>query len=128
MVSGHRGRRRPGSPGVVANAIWAEVRRDAGVRRGGVTATVPLPEGFDIPGAENEPSERWPALLADAVAAGVITAGQAVLVAETRLEDRPLGEVAKALGRPYDAVRKERSRAGAALRTFAPTYLSGGGS
>ena len=125
VVSGHRCRRRPGSPGALANAIWAEVRRDAGVRRGGATATVPLPEGFDVAGAEDEAIERWPGLLADAVAAGVITARQAVLVAETRLEDRPLGEVANALGRPYDAVRKERSRARATLRTFAPTYLSG---
>jgi DNA-directed RNA polymerase specialized sigma24 family protein len=128
VVSGHRGRRAPGSRRALANAIWAEVRRDAGVRRGGATATVSLPEGFDVAGAESGPSERWPALLADAVAAGVITARQAVLVAETRIEDRPLGEVAQALGRTYEAVRKERSRAQAALRTFAPSYLSGGGS
>jgi DNA-directed RNA polymerase specialized sigma24 family protein len=128
VVSGHRGRRRPGSPAALANAIWAEVRRTAGVRRGGATATVQLPEGFDVAGAEEELCARWPELLTDAVAAGVITARQAMLVAETRLEDRPLGEVAQALGRPYDAVRKERSRARAALRTFALSYLSGGGS
>ena len=37
--------------------------------------------------------------------------------------DRPLTEVAEVLGRPYDAVRKERARAEAALRDFA-LYLS----
>jgi DNA-directed RNA polymerase specialized sigma24 family protein len=126
VVSGHRGPRRPRSPGAMANAIWAEVRCDAGVRRAGAPQTVPFPDGFDLPAADDGPSERWPGLLADAVAAGVITARQAAVVVETRLEDRPLTEVAKALGRPYDAVRKERSRAEAALRAFAPTYLSEG--
>ncbi len=128
VVSGHRGRRRPSSPDVLANAIWAEVRCEAGLRRGAGPETVPFPDGFDVPAAEDEPAERWPGLLADAVAAGVLTARQGALVAETRLEGRPLADVAKALGRPYDALRMERARAEAALRAFAHSYPSGGGS
>jgi DNA-directed RNA polymerase specialized sigma24 family protein len=127
VVSGHRARRRPSSSSGLSNAIWAEIRCDAGLRRNGAQ-TVPLPEGFDVPPPADEPAERWPGLLAAAVGAGVITARQAILVAETRVEDRPLAEVAKAVGRPYNAVRMERARAEVALRAFAPSYLSGGGS
>jgi DNA-directed RNA polymerase specialized sigma24 family protein len=133
VVSGHRGRRRPSSPSGLINAIWAEIRRDAGLRRNGGPQRVPLTEaietlGFDVPAPKDDPIERWPGLLAAAVSAGVITARQAALVAETRVEERPLAEVAKALGRPYDAVRMERGRVEVALRAFAPSYLSGGGS
>jgi DNA-directed RNA polymerase specialized sigma24 family protein len=42
------------------------------------------------------------------------------------MEERPLTEIARALGRPYDAVRKERRRAERALRTFALGYVSEG--
>ena len=51
-----------------------------------------------------------------------MTPEQVVIVAETRIEGRPLAEVAEILGRPYDAVRKERRRAEAALRAFALSY------
>ena len=47
------------------------------------------------------------------------------VIASTRMEGRPLAEVAKALGRPYDARAKERRRAEAALRTFLARYDSG---
>ena len=51
-----------------------------------------------------------------------------VLIARTRIEGVPLVEVAQALGRPYDAVRMERRRAEAALRTFVRRYESEEGS
>ena len=72
------------------------------------------------PQPETDRLERWPGLLAAAVAAGVLTPRQVVVVAQTRIEGRPLRRGGRsALGRPYGAVRKERQRAEAALRTFA---------
>ena len=66
--------------------------------------------------------ERWPGLLAAAVAAGVLTPRQVV----DRGPDPHGGASARrggqALGRPYGAVRKERQRAEEALRAFALSY------
>jgi hypothetical protein len=42
-----------------------------------------------------------------------------VVIAQTRMDGRPLVEVAAALGRTYDSLRMERARAEAALREFA---------
>jgi DNA-directed RNA polymerase specialized sigma24 family protein len=56
------------------------------------------------------------------VVAGVISANQAEVVAQTRLEGRGLAEVAKDLGRPYNALQKDRRRAEHALRFFARRY------
>ncbi len=67
-------------------------------------------------------------LLAAAVAAGVLTPRHVVLIARTRIVGVRLAEVAQALGRPYDAVRMERGRAEAALRTFVRRYESEAGS
>ena len=108
----------------VVNAIWTEVRRSAGLRRRGGLDVVPLVDDFDRPAPEVDRVERWPGLLAVAVARGVLTPRQVALIAQTRMDQRPLSEVAIALGRPYDAVRKERRRAEAALRQFALTYFS----
>ena len=113
---------RSGTPALV-NAIWTEVRRSAGLRRRGQLEIVPLDDDFDRPAPTVDPLERWPGLLAGAVARGVLTPRQVVLIAQTRMEGRPLSEVATALGRPYDAVRKERRRAEAALRQFALAYF-----
>jgi hypothetical protein len=71
---------------------------------------------------------RPPALLAAAVAAGVLTPREVVLIARTRIEGRTLRQVAKSLGRPYEAAKKERQRAEAALRTFVWRYDSDGSS
>jgi DNA-directed RNA polymerase specialized sigma24 family protein len=128
VVSGRRGRLRSTSATTLVNAIWTEVRRDAGHRRRAELEVDPLPEDFDVVAPGNDPLERGPQLLEAAVAAGVVTAEGAALVAQTRIEGRSLGEVAEILGRRYDAVRMERTRAEAALRAFAPSYLSGGGS
>jgi DNA-directed RNA polymerase specialized sigma24 family protein len=114
------GRRpRPKGYHAVVNSIWTQARRSAGLRRRGNIDAVPLPEEFDPVASEVDPAERWPGLLAAAVARGVLTPRQVVMIAQTRMEQRPLREVAAALGRPYDAVRKERRRAEAALRDFA---------
>ena len=108
------------------DTIWNEARRSTGMRRCCPLELVALPDGFDRAQGEDDALERWPGLLAAAVAAGVLSTHQVVIVAETRMEGRALREVASALGRPYGAVRKERQRAEAALRTFALRYGAGG--
>jgi DNA-directed RNA polymerase specialized sigma24 family protein len=82
----------------------------------------PLPQGFDMAEPERNVHSSPAPLLAAAVVAGVLSPREVVLVARTRLEGRPLSEVARSLGRPYDAVRKERRRAEAALATFVERY------
>ena len=126
VVSGNRGERHPVCPDALADAIWTEVRRDAGHRRRGELDVVKLPDHLDIAAPDDDPLERWPGLLASAVAAGVVTPDQVVIVAETRIEGRPLAEVAEILDRPYDAVRMERRRVEAALRDFAFSYVEEG--
>jgi IS30 family transposase len=51
--------------------------------------------------------------------AGVLSNEEAVLIARTRVEGESLRCLARDLGRPYDAVRMERRRAEAALRSYA---------
>jgi DNA-directed RNA polymerase specialized sigma24 family protein len=105
------------------NAIWNQARRSAGLRRHALVEVSPC----DVPDAvapDLDPLERWPGLLAAAVARGVLTPRQVVVIAQTRMEGRPLAEVARSLGRGYDAVQKDRRRAEAALRVFALSYCA----
>ncbi len=98
-------------------AIWSALRRATGLRR---AVADPLPEDFDMEGsAEPSPCERWPGLLDAACSAGVLSADVALLIVRTRVEGEPLRKVAADLGRPYDALRMERRRAEAALRSYA---------
>jgi hypothetical protein len=115
----------PTSTGSLVNAIWTETRRSAGLRRRHQVDVIALAEGLDLAGPESDPLERWPGLLATAVARGVLTPRQVVIIARTRMDQRPLTEVAAELGRPYDAVCQERWRAEAELRKFALAYISG---
>jgi hypothetical protein len=121
VVSGRRSPRCPRSTGQLVESVWRVARQEAGVRRQRLEM-VPLEADDDVSVPVVDRLERWPGLLASAVAAGVLTPRQVVIVAQTRMEERPLAEVARALGRPYGAVRKERLRAEAALRAFALTY------
>jgi DNA-directed RNA polymerase specialized sigma24 family protein len=123
-------RRRPDGAGslpvpVLFDAIWTEVRRMGGLRRGQL-ALVPLDDEHDMPTPESDPLERWPALLAAAVAGRVLSPRQMVLIAQTRMEGRPLTEVAAHLHRPYSTAAKERAKAEAALRAFALEYYAEG--
>jgi hypothetical protein len=115
-----------------SDAIWASARRVGGLRRGFSLVTEPLPADLDGGGSEDMVADAVlggsSALLASAVAAGVLTPRHVLLIARTRIEGVPLAEVARALGHPYDAVRMERRRAEAALRTFARRYESEVGS
>jgi hypothetical protein len=108
------------------DVIWNEVRRVSGLRRRCRLEFVALSEALDVTENGHDPLERWPGLLAAAVAAGVLTPRELVLIARTRMDGRTLREVATALGRPYVATKKERRRAESALRTFAMRYASGG--
>jgi hypothetical protein len=121
VVAGRRGPRCPRSVRTLRESIWRAVRQEAGLRRL-EHETVPLEGEFDVAVRESDHLERWPGLLAAALAAGVLSVRQVVIVAESRMDERPLAEVAAALGRPYDAVRMERARAEAALATFARSY------
>jgi hypothetical protein len=110
------------------DAIWNLARRVTGMRRGGTVGVEPLPEVSELACDDAAGLEGlgWSsALLPAAVAAGVLTSREVVVIARTRIEGRPLREVAAALGRPYDAARMERRRAEAALRTFLTRYDSG---
>ena len=118
VVTGPDGESEPFRHATLVNAIWAQVREAAGLRRGQLE-TVPLDDDFDRAAPSDDPWERWPGLLAGAVARGVLTPRQVVLIAQTRMEGRSLTEVAATLGRTYDSARMDRARAEAALRQFA---------
>jgi hypothetical protein len=107
----------------VVNAIWSGVRRSAGLRRVGLEI-VPLTDDFDQAAPDVDRLERWPGLLAAAVARGVLTPRQVAVIAQTRMERRSLRQVAFELGRTYDSLRMERARGEAALRQFALEHFS----
>jgi DNA-directed RNA polymerase specialized sigma24 family protein len=114
------------TPAFVVNAIWVRCRRSSGVRRMAALELTWAPDSLDVSAPECDPLERWPGLLASAVAAGVLTPRQVVVIARTRMEGHSLTDVARAVGRPYGATKKERQRAEAALRSFALRYSSEG--
>jgi len=122
VVAGHRVGPLLPTRACLTTAIWTELRRDFGLRRERRIELVPLSDDIDRAAAEADAAESWPGLLEAAVVAGVISANQAEVVAQTRLEGRGLAEVAKDLGRPYNALQKDRRRAEHALRFFARRY------
>ena len=122
VVAGHRVGPVLPTKVCLTTVIWTELRREFGVRRDRGIELVPLSDEIDVAAPEVDPAEPWPGLLDAAVAAGVINENQAVVVAQTRIEGRGLAEVAQDLGRPYDAVQKDRRRAEHALGTFARFY------
>lgn len=127
VVAGHRLGPLLPTRACLVTSIWTELRRELGIRRARVVVLVPLSEEIDVAAPESDSEEEpWPGLLDAAVAGGVLSAQQASVVAQTRIEDRRLEEVAAHLGRPYAAVRKERQRAERALASFASSYDAGG--
>ena len=121
VVAGHRRRPRRPSPVQLANAIWTEVRREAGLRRLRLEE-LPWPEHLEVAETEADHLERWPGILAAAVARGYLSPRQVVVVVETRVEGRTMAEVAQRVGSPVGALYKERQRAEESLRTFALSY------
>ena len=122
VVLGRRRRPQRPSPRRLADAIWNEVRRESGLRRRRQLELSPWPAYLDPPEPESDHLDRWPGLLAAAVAASILTPRQVVVVAETRMEGRSMPEMAKRLGRPVGALYKERQRAEESLRAFALSY------
>jgi hypothetical protein len=118
-------RRPPPSRWERGDAIWSLARRVTQARRQCSVPAEPLPADFEVAEPKGDWLDRAPALLAAAVAAGVLTQRDVVLIAATRIEGWPLSEVARTLGRTYDAARMERWRAEMALRTYLGRYDSG---
>jgi hypothetical protein len=121
-------RRPPPSRWERGDAIWNLARRVTQARRRCSVRAESLPAGFEVAEPERDWLDRAPALLAAAVAAGVLTERDVVLIAGTRIEGWPLRELARTLGRTYDAARMERWRAEMALRTYLGRYDSEGSS
>jgi hypothetical protein len=121
VLSRRRRHPQPRSLTSLVEVIWRAARHEAGIRRCQVE-TVPLVDCLDAAATEVDPLEHWPGLLAASVATGVLSPRQVVILAQSRMDERPLAEVARALGRPYDALRMERRRAEKALREFALSY------
>ncbi len=124
------GRRLGRAVAPTATGAGVSASASSGVRPGG-----PGCEATRAFGPRSSTSSRWrdptavrfggPGLLEAAAAAGVLSVEQAELIARTRIDGEPLRALAQELGRPYDALRMERRRAEAALRTFALRYAGG---
>ena len=102
--------------------IWTRARTATGLRRRCPVEVVPIPDGFDAADPKSDPPQGWPAVLAAAEAAGVLTPRQVVIVARTRVEGCSVAEVARALGLAPKTVYKDRDRAENALAAFARSY------
>jgi DNA-directed RNA polymerase specialized sigma24 family protein len=124
VVAGHRFGPLLPTTACLASVVWTELRREFRVRRDRGIELVPVTDEIDVVAPEIDPAEPWPGLLAAAVASGVLTPNQTVVVAQTRIEGRDLADVARDLGRSYDAVQKDRRRAEHALATFARSYYA----
>jgi hypothetical protein len=122
VVAGHRFGPLLPTKGCLVSAIWIELRRELGVRRGRRVEVLPWTDELDVAAPMPDLAEESPGLLNAAVAAGVIDEAQAIVVLETRVRGRGLAEVAMEVGRPYNAVQKCRRRAERALGVFARVY------
>ena len=118
VVAGHRLGPLLPTKGCLASAIWIELRVELGLRRQRSVVVVPLIEEMDVAVVDPDPPKRL-GLLDAALTAGVINDEQAFVITETRMNGRGLAEVALEVGRPYQAVRKDRRRAELALAAFA---------
>ncbi|MFD9958346.1 hypothetical protein [Amycolatopsis sp. NPDC058986] len=95
--------------------VWAAQRAGAKLRTAEwdyAAHTVPRWESFE----PRQPDHGHPELvLAEAVREGVLTATEASLIADTRLDDMHLYEAAEKLGDSYFRVRRAREKAESAL-------------
>jgi len=106
---------RLGQDRVASRLVWAAARGAHRLLRREIT----LSEREASVGLRLEPPPRPPAhgdlLLAQAVTAGVLSRVDAELIAVTRVEEVPLRQLAAGWGTGYEALRKRRYRAEAAL-------------
>jgi hypothetical protein len=108
----------PGGGYLAARLLWPAYRRARRLRLVEFEQTLPrIPDQA----AAHLPARLWghpDFVLARAVSAGVITAGEAELIGATRLEDADLLVFALAEGCPIDTIRHRRGRAERRLVEF----------
>jgi hypothetical protein len=124
---------RLGQDRVASRLVWAAARSAHRLLRRETT----LQDREASVGLRLEPPPRQPAhgdlLLAQAVRVGVLSPVDAELIAVTRVEEIPLRQVASRWGTGYEALRKRRYRAEAALARWlaaerdVPTEPAAGG-
>lgn len=78
---------------------------------------IPMDEPLEPPAPGDVPTDV-DEVLARAVGAGAITAGEAALIAETEIEDVSLHEIANRLGVTYNAIKVRRQKAERRLLIF----------
>ncbi|UOZ03423.1 sigma-70 family RNA polymerase sigma factor [Amycolatopsis sp. WQ 127309] len=102
-------------PAILARLYWAVYREGLAALHEAAGSPTPVAD-LELRTAPAPRPEGHPDLvLAAAVAAGVITADEAGLIAETRLGELSLTQAAHARGRSYKATQKFRERAEARL-------------
>lgn len=100
-------------PGVITRLRWAAYRAGLKVRYREGIPSMPLPPLESAP-----PPAPWghpDLILLDALTKGVLSPVQVELIGRTRLEDRPMKQVAAELGIGYEAACKARQRGEARL-------------
>jgi DNA-directed RNA polymerase specialized sigma24 family protein len=104
---------------IASNLLWDVEHVTLGELERARTGLNELPkdEPLEVPAPGEVPADVE-ALIQDAVAAAAISAAEAELIAETYLEGVALGEVARRLGLPYNAVKVRRQNAVRGLLIF----------
>jgi DNA-directed RNA polymerase specialized sigma24 family protein len=104
---------------IASNLLWdtVHVAYDELQRAGAFISHLPLDEPLEVAEAPETP-EDVDAVLRRAVLAGVVTAAEAELIAQTRIEGAALQEVAQRLGATYNAVKVRRQKAERRLLIF----------
>jgi hypothetical protein len=113
-------------PAILARLYWAAYREGLAALHDAAGSPTPVAD-LELRAAPTSRPEGHPDLvLAAAVAAGVITAEEAGLIAETRLGELSLAQAAYARDRSYKATQKFRERAEARLAAHLSTPADGG--
>lgn len=113
-----------GKPRIMLRLRWAAYRAGHATVRDALDAPVPAGSGF-CSSAPALPSGHPDFVLARAVAEGILTAGEAELIASTRLEGLPLARVAQARGASYPTTHQTRRRAERRLAAYLLDHTPG---
>lgn len=105
----------PHRPGIMNRLRWAAFRAGHTALREALDSPTPASEApalaACVDGSGSGAAEHPDLVLARAVADGVLTPGDADVIAATRLDRHPLTHVAAELGCSYEALKKHRRRA-----------------
>jgi DNA-directed RNA polymerase specialized sigma24 family protein len=104
---------------IASNLLWdtVHVAYDELQRAGAFISDLPLGEPLEVAEAPETP-EDVDAVLRRAMLAGAVTAAEAELIAQTRIEGAALQEVAQRLGVTYNALKVRRQKAERRLLIF----------